>query len=77
MKHVYRRRTTAIVIARAREDTGLSQRQLAEKLGVSSNWVHRVETLQCRVDVAEFIALARSLGIEPCTLLARVLKDTD
>ena len=67
----------AFVMAKARQDAGLSQRQLAEKLGVSSNWVHRVETFQCRVDVAEFVALSRSLGIDPVALLARVLGYVD
>ena len=74
MKFPSRRRAVASAIASARREAKLSQRQLAGKLGVPSNWIQRIESLERRVDVAEFIAIARSLDTDPLTLLSRVLK---
>lgn len=74
MKFPSRRRAVASAIASARREAKLSQRQLAGKLGVPSNWIQRIESLERRVDVAEFIAIARSVDTDPLTLLSRVLK---
>jgi chorismate mutase len=38
--------------------------------------VQRVEYLERRLDVAEFIAVAKAVHLDPRTLLARVLKAT-
>jgi transcriptional regulator with XRE-family HTH domain len=74
VKFASRRRVIASAIASARREAQLSQRQLAEKLGVPSNWIQRIESLERKVDVAEFIAIARTLDIDPLALLSRVLK---
>lgn len=74
MKFPSRRRAIASAIAGARREAQLSQRELAKKLGVPSNWIQRVESLERRVDVAEFIAIARTLDLDPLALLSRVLK---
>jgi len=74
VKFPSRRRAVASAIASARREAKLSQRQLAGKLGVPSNWIQRIESLERRVDVAEFIAIARSVDTDPLTLLSRVLK---
>jgi transcriptional regulator with XRE-family HTH domain len=73
MKYTSRQRAVAAAIASARRAAKLSQRQLAEKLGVPHNWVQRIESLERRVDVAEFIAIARATGVDPLSLLSRVL----
>lgn len=74
MKLPSRRRAIASAIASARHEAGYSQRELAGRLGVPSNWVQRIESLERRVEVAEFIAIARALDIDPLVLLSRVLK---
>jgi transcriptional regulator with XRE-family HTH domain len=71
-----RQRAIVSAIATARREAKLSQRQLARKLGVPPNWIQRIESLQRRVDVAEFIAIARAVNIEPGALLRRVLRST-
>ena len=76
MKYPNRRRAIASAIATARRHAQVSQRQLARKLGVPPNWIQRVESLERRVDVAEFIAIARALDVNPVSLLSRVLKST-
>jgi transcriptional regulator with XRE-family HTH domain len=74
VKFASRRRVIASTIASARREAQLSQRQLAEKLGVPNNWIQRIESLERKVDVAEFIAIARSLDTDPVVLLSRALK---
>lgn len=76
MKYPTRHRAVASAITTARRQAELSQRQLARKLKVPPNWVHRVESLERRVDVAEFIAIARAVNADPLLLLARVLKSS-
>lgn len=47
----------------------MSQQALAKKLDVPQSFVAKVETGQRRIDVVEFIAIARALGIDPVKLL--------
>lgn len=76
MKYPSRHRAIASAIATARRHGRLSQRELARKLKVPPNWIQRIESLERRVDVAEFIAIARALEVDPVTLLSRVLGST-
>jgi transcriptional regulator with XRE-family HTH domain len=48
-----------------REKAGLTQHQLAKKLGRSQSYVATIETGQRRIDVVEFIDLAAVLGFDP------------
>lgn len=52
-----------------RQALGLSQRALAEKLGVVYSFVGKVETGDRRLDIFEFITYCRALSCEPDTLL--------
>jgi transcriptional regulator with XRE-family HTH domain len=74
MKFPSRQRAIVSAIVQARRAAKLSQRQLSERLGVPPNWIQRIESLERRVDVAEFIAIARAVDVAAPTLLARVLK---
>lgn len=74
MKYPSRHRAVASAIASARRQAKLSQRELSEKLGTPSNWIQRIESLERRLDVAEFIAIAQALDVDPLHLLGRVLK---
>jgi ribosome-binding protein aMBF1 (putative translation factor) len=74
MKFPARQRAVVSAIAQAREAAGLSQRQLAAKLDEPSNWIQRIESLERRVDVAEFIAIAKAVGADPVELLRRALR---
>jgi transcriptional regulator with XRE-family HTH domain len=69
-----RQRAIAAAIAEARRACDLSQRELSAKLGVPPNWIQRIESLERRVEVAEFVAIAKVVGVDPCELLARVLR---
>jgi transcriptional regulator with XRE-family HTH domain len=76
MKYPSRHRAIASTLATARRQAKLSQRELARKLNVPPNWIQRIESLERRLDVAEFIAIARALGVDPTILLSRVLKSS-
>jgi len=54
----------ALLIAR-REAAGLTQTELAAKLGEYQSFVARLESGQRRVDVVEFLQLAGLLGFDP------------
>ena len=52
-------------IVSKREAAGLTQAQLAAKLGEYQSYVARLESGQRRVDVVEFLELAIVLGFDP------------
>jgi transcriptional regulator with XRE-family HTH domain len=57
-----------------REEAGLTQRELGDRLEKPQSWVYNCETANRRVDVTEFIAWARACGAEPLAALRRFLK---
>lgn len=61
-------RVVALLIA-ARREQGLTQADLARHLGRSTNFVFRGEAGARHLDVAEFIAIARALDVDPYELL--------
>ena len=70
----YTRLVEAVVDMRRR--AGLTQRQLAEELGREQSFVGRIETGQRRVDLVEFLWIAKCCGLDPereVTDLARQL----
>ena len=77
MKHLRsaRHRRLVEVIVQAREAAGLSQRALATKLKRSGSFVWKLESQEHRVDVLEFVDIARAVDVEPLELLRRVLEN--
>ncbi|MDG2531025.1 helix-turn-helix domain-containing protein [Caulobacter endophyticus] len=53
-----------------RKTVGLSQRELADRLGKPRSFVSKIEGRERRLDVVEFIALARALDADPGALMA-------
>lgn len=49
----------------ARKAAGLSQRELADRLGKPRSFVSKLESRERRLDIVEFIAYTRALGLEP------------
>lgn len=52
------------LLIEAREKAGLTQTELAEKIGEYQSFVARLESGQRRVDVVEFLDLAEVLGFD-------------
>ena len=55
-----------------REAAGMTQAQLAERLGEYQSFVARLESGQRRVDVIEFIELGRILGFDPAGAISNL-----
>lgn len=62
------------VLAEARRTAGFSQREVARRVGRTSNWMSVIEAghVSCRYD--EFVAVATALGADPEVLYARYLE---
>lgn len=59
-----RHRALIALLIEAREKAGLTQTELAEKIGEYQSFVARLESGQRRVDVVEFLELAEVLGFD-------------
>ena len=55
-----------------REGAGLSQRDLATRLGVPHSWVAKVEAGERRIDVVELIWLASACGDDASRIVSRI-----
>ena len=58
-----------VTLIQARKDLGLSQRDLAEKLGVTHSIIGKIETGDRRLDVVEFHEYTKALGLVPSETL--------
>jgi transcriptional regulator with XRE-family HTH domain len=63
----------ALLIAK-REAAGLTQADLASRLGEYQSFVARLESGQRRIDVVEFLDLAEALGFDPAKALSVLRK---
>ncbi len=70
-----RHRALIALLVEKREASGLTQTELADKLGEYQSFVARLESGQRRVDVIEFLELARILNFDPLDALGRLAKE--
>lgn len=67
--HTPRHRVFRALLVEARKSRGLTQTQVAEKLGKPPSYVAKVELGERRIDVLEFLDLAVAIGFDPTTLI--------
>jgi transcriptional regulator with XRE-family HTH domain len=60
-------------LVNAREAAGMTQRELAAELNRPHSFVGRIEAGERRIDVIEFIEIARTLGADPKRLFEQLL----
>lgn len=74
--HLRSKRHKALIaaIVEARTATGDSQREFAKRIGRTNNFVWRIEAGERKVDVLEFIEIAKAAGIEPDELMRWVMR---
>lgn len=61
------------VLVEARRQSGLTQAQLAAKVGKDQTFVSLIERSQRRVDVLEFVALSTAMGVDPQKMFEKVI----
>ncbi len=62
-------RAAIAAITDARTGLGVSQRELARRLSKPPSFVNKIEQLERRLDVLEFIAIAEALGMTAGALI--------
>lgn len=66
---LYRALLAALI--QARKDAWITQVELAARIGRRQTFMSKYETEERRLDVAEYIAIARAIGAEPCELIRK------
>ncbi len=61
------------ILVQARKKAGMTQRDLAARIKRPHSFVGRTEAGERRVDVIEFIEIARVLGADPRELFAELI----
>lgn len=67
-----RHRALISVLVMARQEAGLTQRQLAARLKRSNSFVWKIEAGERQVNVLEFMEIAKLLNVSASALMARV-----
>lgn len=73
-QHAALYRHLPILLRSLREEAGLSQRGLGDRLDRPQSWIHNCEIASRRVDITEFIAWARACEVGPKVAFNRLLK---
>ena len=60
------------MLIQARQDAGFTQVEVAAKLDRPQSFVSKYETGERRLDVVEFLEIAKILKIEPASFLRRL-----
>jgi transcriptional regulator with XRE-family HTH domain len=60
------------ILVESRQQAGLTQRDLAARLKRPHSFIGRIEAGERRVDVIEFIEIARVMGLDPKHLFAKL-----
>jgi transcriptional regulator with XRE-family HTH domain len=67
-------RVVVDALVKARHEAGLSQQVVAGRLHKPASYVAKIELGERRLDLVEFVALARAIGVDESRLFAGVLK---
>jgi len=70
--HNARYQTLLDLLLEARDNAGLTQKELANRLGRPQSFVSKTENAERRLDVIEFMDVCRGIGADPFELLRRL-----
>lgn len=65
-------RRFAAALTEVRQAAGVSQRELARRLGTDQSFVSKYEAGRRRLDVVEFLRIVAALGVDYTTVLDKV-----
>lgn len=71
-----RRRHMTEVIAELRQEAGLTQSQVAARLGTDQSTYSKIENGVRRMDLIEVLAWAEAVGVDPNEIIGRIRKRT-
>lgn len=61
------------VLVDARKESGLTQQDVADRLGKPQSYIAKIEGGERRLDVVEFANLANALDVDPAAFFGQVL----
>jgi transcriptional regulator with XRE-family HTH domain len=62
------------LLIEARNRAGLTQQQLAKRLGKHQSFIAKYEGGERRIDVLEFLIITRAIGTDPARLLQALMR---
>ena len=75
--HSERHHRFRALLVQERKAHGLTQTQVAERLGKPPSYVAKYELGERRLDVLEYLDVATAIGFDPCVLLVALASDGD
>ncbi|MGB8510744.1 MAG: helix-turn-helix transcriptional regulator [Pyrinomonadaceae bacterium] len=58
----------------ARKTAGMTQQEVADRLNKPQSFVSKYERRERRLDVVEFVKIAKAIGINPCRIVREIEK---
>ncbi len=58
----------------ARKTVGMTQQEVADRLGKPQSFVSKYERRERRLDVVEFVTIAKAIGFDPCRIVREIEK---
>lgn len=71
-RHTARYKKLQVALKSARAAAGMTQAQVGEQLGRPQSFVNKYESGERRLDVVEFLDVARILGVKPHLVLRKL-----
>ena len=72
--HTTRQEKLCMLLRHARKKEGLTQEELAQRLGKYKTYVSKYESGERRLDTLEFIDVAEMLGVDAASIIEAVSK---
>ncbi|MBD5398977.1 helix-turn-helix transcriptional regulator [bacterium] len=63
------------LLVETRKKAGITQQELAKKLGKNQSYISKYENSERRLDMIEVIAIVKAMGANPSDLMQNILKE--
>ncbi|MDX0427374.1 helix-turn-helix domain-containing protein [Sinorhizobium medicae] len=72
-----RQESLVVLLKNKRESAGLTQSDVAKKLGEHQSFVARIESGQRRIDVVEYLTIAEAIGFDAAEALNELISQSE